>query len=74
MTITKVTPPAVGTRVGVVCGPGEFAADNQGIVIAVIENRWGAYAAVLMDNGTMRDCHQVRDQPGIGWHYIKDAK
>lgn len=62
--------PAAGARIGVVCGPGEFARDNAGTVIAKIENRWGEHALVMMDNGTVRDCNGMNTGPGIGWHYI----
>jgi hypothetical protein len=61
---------AVGSRIGSQCGPGEFARDNQGIVIAIIPSNWGDQALVLMDAGGLRYCTQVKTRPGIGWHYV----
>ncbi len=48
--------PPAGSRVGVVCGTGEFPRDYQGIVISHVTNRWGTHALVLMDDGKTRDC------------------
>jgi hypothetical protein len=63
--------PTPGQRVGSVCGPGEFAADNSGIVICQITDRWGTHAIVLMDSGRIDTCHGLKDGPGIGWHPVK---
>ena len=62
--------PLAGQRIGVECGPGEFASDNAGTVLCQYEDRWGAHALVLMDSGATRVCEGMNSGPGIGWHYI----
>jgi hypothetical protein len=74
MTIIKTNMPAPGARVGVVCGPGEFAQDNAGTVICIVEvvKLWDSeYALVMMDSGETRRCSGMNRGPGIGWHYVK---
>lgn len=73
MNTTNHTLPAVGARIGVVYGPGEFAGHNAGIVIAHAENQWGAWAVVLMDDGSCKRCDQLNKGPGIGWHAVQRA-
>lgn len=68
--IQTVQVPTAGQRIGVVCGPGEFAADNAGIVLTQVETRWGTYALVMMDSGETRRCEQINRGPGIGWHLV----
>lgn len=68
--IHSVQLPAAGQRIGVVCGPGEFAADNAGTVLAIIPTQWGDYALVLMDDGTTKRCNGMNRGPGIGWHAV----
>lgn len=68
--LTRPQLPAAGARVGVVCGPGEWARDNAGTVMTEITDRWGSHVLVMMDNGTVRDCHGMNAGPGIGWHYL----
>lgn len=62
--------PIPGQRIGSVCGPGEFPADNAGTVICQIEDRWGTHALVMMDSGRVDTCHGLKDGPGIGWHPV----
>jgi NAD(P)H-hydrate repair Nnr-like enzyme with NAD(P)H-hydrate epimerase domain len=69
MTITSVRAPAVGQRIGVVCGPGEFAGDAAGIVIAHNVTKWGTSALVLMDDGSTRWAEQLTTV-GIGWRAL----
>jgi len=64
----RALPPA-GSRVSVVCGPGEFPRDYQGIVISHVTNRWGTHALVMMDDGKIRDCDGLTEI-GIGWYQL----
>ncbi len=61
--------PIAGSRVGVVCGPGELPRDHQGIVLSQITDRWGTHALVLMDDGTSRTCEGLTEV-GIGWYQL----
>lgn len=70
MTILNIQVPAAGQRVGVVCGPGEFAADNAGTVITQVTNEWGTHALVMMDSGEVKRCDGMNRGPGIGWHFV----
>lgn len=70
MTMHAITLPAPGARVGVVCGPGEFAAHNAGVVLCHVETRWGSHAVVLMDDGATKTCNSLNRGPGIGWHLV----
>lgn len=63
--------PAPGDRIGAVCGPGEFASDNAGIVICLMDN--GSDAIVLMDSGLIEHCSSLNRGPGIGWHMVRPA-
>jgi hypothetical protein len=67
--LTNVVP-APGARIGSICGPGEFAEDNAGIVLCQVENKWGSFAVVLMDSGRVDTCHGLNSGPGIGWHEL----
>jgi hypothetical protein len=67
MTAPKLPEPA--TRVGVVCGPGEFARDNAGTVLCHVTDRWGTHAVVLMDAGYIHYCHGLTEV-GIGTHQL----
>ena len=67
---TAPTIPAAGQRVGVECGPGEFARDNAGTVITQITDRWGTHALVMMDSGEVKTCHGLNSGAGIGWHAL----
>ena len=69
-TITAPLIPEAGQRIGVECGPGEFAADNAGIVLCQVTDRWGTRAVVLMDTGETKTCEGLNRGPGIGWHLI----
>lgn len=62
--------PEPGARVGVVCGPGEFPRDCQGIVLCHVADQFHGWAVVLMDSGEVRHCHGLNRGPGIGWHLI----
>lgn len=62
--------PEPGSRVGVVCGPGEFASDNAGIVLCHVASQWLGWAVVLMDSGRIEHCHGLNRGPGIGWHAV----
>lgn len=67
--------PAPGSRVGVVCGPGEFAAHNAGIVLCQAHEEWRLgefrhWAVVLMDDGKVLECSGLNAGPGIGWHPV----
>lgn len=62
--------PQAGQRIGRICGPGEFASDDAGIVLCQVDDRWGSHVVVLMDNGTTETCHGMNRGPGIGWHYL----
>lgn len=66
------TLPAPGQRIGSVSGPGQFPANNAGIVICHVEDRWGTHAVVLMDAGRVDTCHSLKDGPGIGWHLVNN--
>lgn len=70
MAITNRTLPLPGQRVGVECGPGEFARDNAGTVICHVTDRWGTHALVMMDTGKTNTCHGLNERPGIGWHAL----
>jgi len=63
--------PEAGARIGVECGPGEFAAHNAGSVMCRVESEWGAYVLVMMDSGEIKQCHGMNSGPGIGWHYVR---
>jgi hypothetical protein len=67
MTAPRLPEPA--TRVGVVCGPGEFARDNAGTVLCHVTDRWGTRAVVLMDRGYIHYCHGLTEV-GIGTHQL----
>jgi hypothetical protein len=67
---TTHTLPAPASRVGVVCGPGEFPEDHAGVVLCHVTDRWGSHAVVLMDTGETRTCHGLNRGPGIGWHQV----
>lgn len=67
---TTIQLPEAGQRIGVVCGPGEFAKDNSGTVISNIENEWGNYVLVMMDSGEVKRCNGLNSRPGIGWHAV----
>lgn len=69
MTISNITLPAAGARVGTVCGPCESAKDNAGTVLCQVTDRWGTHALVLMDTGETNTCHGLTDR-GIGWHAL----
>lgn len=67
--------PDPGARVGVVCGPGEFPRDCQGIVLCHVAQEWmpgevRGYALVLMDSGQIKECSGLNRGPGIGWHLV----
>jgi hypothetical protein len=67
--------PEPGARVGVECGPGEFAAHNAGIVLCHVAQEWmpgefRGYALVLMDSGQVKECSGLNRGPGIGWHLV----
>jgi hypothetical protein len=62
--------PEPGQRVGVVCGPGEFARDNSGMTLCQVTDRWGTHAIILMDDGTTKTCHGLNSGPGIGYHLL----
>jgi hypothetical protein len=67
--------PKPGDRVGFVCGPSSFPADNAGLVIATYSDRWyDNQALILMDDG--RTAHWVGSysERGIGCHLIRPAK
>lgn len=68
--ITAPMLPAVGQRVGVVCGPGEQPRDNAGTVQSIVKDRWGSHAVIQMDAGDTRTCHRLNRGPGIGWHTL----
>ena len=70
--MNKPVLPKAGDRVGAVCGPCQFPQDNSGIVLAVIESKWGDYALVLMDSGETETCHGLTSV-GIGWYLIGKA-
>lgn len=70
MAITKIQLPEPGQRIGVVCGPGEFAKNNAGTVMCHITDRWGTHALVMMDSGKTKTCHGMNAGPGIGWHAV----
>lgn len=63
--------PEKGARIGSVSGPGEFAKDNAGTVVDVVENRWGKHAVVAMDDGRTTTCQGLNRGPGIGWHLVR---
>jgi hypothetical protein len=69
-TISNITLPAAGTRVGTVCGPCERANDNAGTVLCEVTDRWGTHVLVLMDSGKVETCHGLNRGPGIGWHAL----
>ncbi len=62
--------PAVGSRVGCECGPGQFAADHAGTVTEHVTDRFGTHAVILMDDGTTDTCYSLKTGPGIGWHQL----
>lgn len=61
--------PAAGSRVGIVCGPGEFPKDNAGTVLCQVTDRWGSHAVVLMDTGAINYCHGLT-KVGIGTYQL----
>lgn len=61
--------PRAGSRIGIVCGPGEFPQDTAGTVLCHVEDRWGVHAVALMDDGTTRKVHGVTDR-GIGVYQL----
>lgn len=73
MTLCPITLPAPGSRIGRVCGPGEFPSDDAGIVLCHVEGRFGSWAEVLMDSGKTERCSGLNRSPGIGWHLITRA-
>jgi hypothetical protein len=64
--------PEIGQRIGAVSGPGQFPEDNAGIVLSLVPSKFGDSVLVLMDDGTTEYCSGLRDEPGIGWHAIKE--
>lgn len=62
--------PVAGQRVGVVCGPSEFARDNAGTTICQIQDQWGTHALVMMDSGEVKKCHGLNNGPGVGFHAL----
>ena len=71
MSICPVALPAPGSRIGRVCGPGQFPSDDAGIVLCHVQGRFGEWAEVLMDSGRVERCHGMNKGPGIGWHYVQ---
>jgi hypothetical protein len=69
MTISNITLPEAGQRIGTVCGPCENPKDNAGTVLCQVTDRWGTHAVVMMDSGKTQTCHGLT-QRGIGWHLI----
>jgi hypothetical protein len=69
MTQATKTLPAPGSRVGVVCGPGESAKYNAGIVLCHNTDEWYTYAVVLMDSGKIQHCMGLT-KVGIGWYAL----
>ena len=69
-TFSTIKLPAVGSRVGTECGPGEFARDHAGTVLRHVTDRWGTHAVVQMDDGSEQTCHGLNSGPGIGWHQV----
>lgn len=61
--------PAAGTRVGIVCGPGEYPKDNAGTVLCQVTDRWGTHAVVMMDTGKINHCHGLT-KVGIGTYQL----
>lgn len=67
--------PVPGDRVGFVCGPGEYAADNAGIVLAVYANRWSQNnAVILMDDGSVQESSSQLTSVGIGMRLVQSSK
>lgn len=61
--------PAPASRVGIVCGPGEYPKDNAGTVICHVSDRWGTHALVMLDSGKLHQCHGLTER-GIGTHQM----
>lgn len=61
--------PLPGQRVGRVCGPGEFPRDDAGVVLAIVDSKWGSYALVLLDSGKTETLHSTTTV-GIGWYVL----
>jgi len=73
MTNQTIKLPQPGKRIGMVDGPGVFASDNAGTVLAQIDGRFGSHVLVIMDNtGKIEHCHGMNrpGERGIGWHYL----
>lgn len=68
-TFTAIKLPAAGSRIGVVCGPGEFPQDTKGTVLCHVTDRWGTHALALMDDGTMKKVHGLTTI-GIGIYQL----
>ena len=62
--------PEPGTRIGIVCGPGEFPKDHAGTVLCHVTDRWGTHAVCLMDKGPVHYCHGLTDV-GIGTYQLE---
>ena len=68
-TVTAPTLPAPASRIGIVCGPGQWPKDNAGTVLCHVENRWGKHAVCMMDSGKIHHCHGLT-KVGIGTHQL----
>ncbi|MBU2762832.1 hypothetical protein HAQ03_05245 [Acidithiobacillus caldus] len=68
--------PTMGERVHTVDGIRcyRFHPDMRGTVTGIIQDEWGTYAQVMMDNGNFRLCHGLCDGPltQIGWHLLRE--
>ena len=60
----------IGTRVGLVYGPGEFPQHNPGTVTAKIEDRYGFHLGVHLDKGNHLSVDGFTET-GIGCYLLK---
>ena len=67
MNVRKLPP--VGSRVGVVCGPGERKNDCTGTSVEIYTDRWGTHAKIKMETGDIRVCEGLTEI-GIGWYQL----
>jgi len=64
--------PAIGSRVGRICGPWGFpASDDAGTVAEIKTDEWYTYAVVKMDDGSEQQCMGLT-KTGIGWYALPD--